>query len=874
MYLCSGGTIIKLQLFLISKGQICRTEFVHQTNCLLPRRISGWFIPVIFIFFQQNFKIMFKNHGEKIAIRFGTDAVSYQQLVDRIFYFGSRYYIENGDNVVIFSENRPGYVYAFYSVWNHGGVAVPVDYMATAHEVAYILKDCTPAQIFCSSGCQKVMQEAIDISGVNTTLLLIDDFELVEAPKKDVDGIQVLSMDNTAVIIYTSGTTGSPKGVMLSYKNLMQNVHAVSESIPIYKPDSRVLVLLPLHHIFPLQGTMIIPLFVGGMMAISPSMATDDIMKTLQNNKVTIIIGVPRLYAAIRKGIVDKINKSVVAKLLFAVAKRLNSKAFSKKIFGAVHTKLGGAVENLVAGGAALDPAVGRDFQALGFEVLEGYGMTEAAPMITFTRPGRVRIGSPGEAMPGTTIRIVEGEITAAGENIMQGYYKRPEETAQVLQDGWLFTGDLGHIDKDGYLFITGRKKEIIVLSNGKNVNPVEIEDALLVSPMVKDCGVFFNNDKLQIMIQVEPTAFENIDRNEIESIVRNQLIEPFNKTVSSYKKIMRFYITERDMPRTRLSKLQRFKLAEMIEEKKVNNDPQAETNDAVFLLIAEFLEKEKGRKVMPYHHLEIDLGMDSLDKVSFQAYLQQTFGVSPDPSEMTGFGTIQSLSSWVAEKKIRMEDASINWTQILREKVTLHLPHTWITGNIAIWISRLFFKLYFRFHSTGAEKIPDGACILAPNHQSAFDGMFVASYLQFKQARRTYFYAKEKHVRQPWIKFLANRNNIIIMDLNRNLKESIQKMAQVLKSDKNLIIFPEGTRTLNGKLGEFKKTFAILSSELNVPIVPISINGAFEALPKGSLFPRPWRKITVEFHDPVYPGQQSYEALAQQVKSKIQLKL
>jgi long-chain acyl-CoA synthetase len=169
-------------------------------------------------------------------------------------------------------------------------------------------------------------------------------------------------------------------------------------------------------------------------------------------------------------------------------------------------------------------------------------------------------------------------------------------------------------------------------------------------------------------------------------------------------------------------------------------------------------------------------------------------------------------------------------------------------------------------------EKIPDGPCILAPNHQSFFDGLFVASYLRFDQAKKTYFYAKEKHIRQEWLKFLANRNNIIIMDLNHNLKESIQKMGEVLKSNKKIIIFPEGTRTFNGNLGDFKKTFAILSRELNVPIVPVSIKGAFDALPRGSFFPKPWKKVSVEFLDPVYPGQHTYETLSQLVKSKIQL--
>lgn len=817
---------------------------------------------------------MIKNHGNKTAISFVGQNVSYNTLLQHITFFSSHFYTEIGEHAVIFSENRPGYIYAFYSIWKHRAVAIPIDYLATAQEVGYILKDSQPKVIFCTQQTLAVMQEAISLSGIDPTILMIDELEkqLPEGTKAaempDVDA------DQTAVIIYTSGTTGSPKGVMLSYRNLNQNTNAVSEHIQIYKPDSRVLILLPLHHIFPLMGTMIIPLKVGAMVAISPSMVSSDIMETLQQNRVTIMIGVPRLYAAIRKGVMDKVNKSAIARLLFKLAAKLNSKSFSQKVFGAVHKKLGGAIENLVSGGAALDPAVGRDFQVLGFEVLEGYGMTEAAPMISFTRPGRVRIGSPGEAMPGISIRIVDGEITAKGDSIMQGYYGREEETAAVLKDGWLYTGDLGHLDEDGYLFITGRKKEIIVLSNGKNINPVELEETLLESVLIHDCGVFSLNDQLQLVALPELSLFEHKDLQAIEEKIREEVIEPFNKNVSGYKKIVQLHITTEELPRTRLGKLQRFKLKESVKKTVKSELPAEHIDDPVYHLIAGWIEKEKDRKVFASDHLEIDLGLDSLDKVSLQTYLSQTFGVAPEPSAMGDFRNLLQLSEWISTHKTRIEETAVNWKAILQEKVTLKLPSTWITGQIALWFSRIFLKLYFRFQASGSEKIPDGPCIIAPNHQSFFDGMFVASWLRFDHSRKTYFYAKEKHIRQRWLKFLANRNNIIVMDLNNNLKESIQKMAEVLKSNKKIIIFPEGTRTFNGNLGEFKKTFAILSRELNVPIVPVSIKGAFEALPRGKVFPKPWKKIRVDFLDPIFPEQHTYEDLANQVKQKIALKI
>jgi long-chain acyl-CoA synthetase len=188
--------------------------------------------------------------------------------------------------------------------------------------------------------------------------------------------------------------------------------------------------------------------------------------------------------------------------------------------------------------------------------------------------------------------------------------------------------------------------------------------------------------------------------------------------------------------------------------------------------------------------------------------------------------------------------------------------------------VSKYFFKVYFRMKHTGLENIPNTACIIAPNHQSSFDGFFIASVLKRKTFSKTYFYAKEKHIRQRWLKFLATRNNIIIVDLNNDLRLSIQKMAMALQNNRNIIIFPEGTRSRDGSMGQFKETFAILSRELGVPVVPVAINGAWRAVPSGSFFPRPFRQVTVNFLDPILPGEQSYKSLSETVKSRIQTRL
>lgn len=814
---------------------------------------------------------MIKDNSQQIALTYGSEQLTYEQLFGKIDYFSRLTTISPGNHIVLFSHNRPAWIYTFYAVLKKRGIVVPVDYMSSASELAHILGDCDPSAIFCSQANLVVLYQAIGMVGCSVPVILIDEHEDFICNPQTTCGIKDFQTDDTAAIIYTSGTTASPLGVELTYNNLISNIEAVSKHIPIYKPDSRVLVLLPLHHIFPLMGTMIVPLYIGASISISPGMASEEIISTLQANRITILIGVPRLYAAIHKGITEKIGQSTMASILFKLARKINSKRFSKTIFGTVHRRLGGSLEVLVSGGAALEIEVGNDFKTLGFEVLEGYGMTEAAPLITFTRPGRVRIGSPGEKMPGIQIRIEQGEIVAKGANIMKGYYKNPTATAEVLKNGWLYTGDLGYIDKEGYLYITGRKKEIIVLPNGKNINPVELEDLLLNSPLVKDCGIFYHEKQLQALILPNQKAMAVYPGRTTEDILRHELIAPFNRQVSPFKKIMRIHITDKELPRTRLGKLQHFKLAGLLQQQPITEIVQPVFMQPEYQMIAGYLEKEKGQRVLPFHHPELDIGLDSLDKIGFQEWLLHTFGLSLPAHQIADFVNIAQLAEWVGSHKTKLQEIDVNWKDILQEKSLFKLPSTWHVGSIAFRISRYLIYSYFRFSARGMEKIPDGPCIIAPNHQSAFDGLFVASVMKTKQIRETYFYAKENHFRKRILKFLAAKNNIIIVNLNLDLKQSIQTLAEVLHQKKKLIIFPEGTRTLTGELSHFKRTFAILARELKVPIIPVAIHGAYKAMPKGRYLARFMSKIKVEFLPAVHVEDQNYDAICLLIMNQIQ---
>ena len=820
----------------------------------------------------------------KIAIVTKDHDVSYSELLQRVAQFARKTPKGKDTKTVIFSENREGWAYAFFSVWLNEGIAVPVDASSTSSDVAYILNDCKPDAVWVSKEREAVLQDAFKEAGFETEVFSIDDFERLSLENEPVTPILPWSAlgepdnNDTALIIYTSGTTGSPKGVMLSYGALKANVHSVSYDVPIYTDKRRVLVLLPLHHVLPLMGSLIAPLYMGGGIAICPSLSGPDIMDTLQRGQVGIMIGVPRLWQTLYTGIKKKIDESAIARMLFALCRVAKSRTLSRIIFSSVRKKMGGHLDYCVSGGAALDREIGEGLKTLGLDVLEGYGMTETAPIIAFTRPGDIIPGCSGLPLPGVECKLVDGELCVKGPNLMKGYYNRPEETAQVIDsEGWLHTGDLAKFDSVGRITLTGRTKEIIVLSNGKNVQPSEIEYKLeKYDQLVKEAAVVQDGDKLRAIIVPQPTWAATLTDNEVAAHLKREVLELYNMTVSAYKKIMSVLVYRGELPRTRLEKLQRYKLGAILKEEQgtrsKEHESKPEPDFEEYLLLKRFIESEKGVKVHAADHIETDLALDSLDKVSLQDFIERTFGTSVSADAMPGFPNVEALARHVASEKTKMEAEDVDWHQLLTGSVdNLPLP---TSGYAYRYVSRLlkgFFRIYNCLKIKGQHNIPsEGACIVAPNHQSFADGPLVLAGLPWKGLSEYFFYATEEHVKSNYRKRMAAKSNVIVME-RANLKNSILKLAKVLREGHRIVIFPEGARSHDGGTVPFKKTFAILAKELNVPIIPVCIKGAFEALPRGSSFMRP-KHIEVAYLPAIKPSsEETYEELTQKTQDAIE---
>ena len=829
--------------------------------------------------------------------------------------------------VLIFSENNEEWVYAFFAIWYNGDIAVTVDATATVSDVAYIMKDSGADAIWVSPTTESVAREAVAQAGIDIRMFAIAGVEKSTEPVEaemvfEADPNATTPLEKTALIIYTSGTTGSPKGVMLSYENLEANIRSVSDEVPIFNVERRTLMLLPVHHVLPLMGSVIAPITRGGGIAICPTMTGPDIMNMLCKGQIAIFIGVPRLWQTLYTGIKKKIDEKWITRTLFNICYRLQNRTLSRFIFQSVHKKMGGHLDYCVSGGAALDREIGYGLKALGLDVLEGYGMTETAPIIAFTRPGDYIPGCSGKPLPSVEVKIVDGELCTKGDNLMLGYYNRPEETAQVIdKDGFLHTGDLASIDAEGRVYITGRTKEIIVLSNGKNVQPNEIEFQIeKFDTYVKEAAVTENADQLVAIIVPQQAWAQGKSVAEMEQQLKERVIQPYNRSVENYKKVMKIVVFDGDLPRTKLDKLQRFKLKEILNltpgpsprERGAadKSGKPVENLSPVEAAVTKFIAAEKHCDVRLTDHVETDLALDSLDKVSLQSFIEETFGVSINADEMADFSSVADMCKHITDESNGNDNgngnetlATIDWHDILTNTAagsracdaTAGTPTTATaptaqsapaalpsTKGIHAFMHSLYAKLfnaYFRSNNRltikGMENVPaEGPAIIAPNHQSYFDGALVVCGMSWKGVRDYYFYATEDHVNTNGRRWMAKRHNVIIME-RKNLKTSILKMAEVLQAGKRVVIFPEGSRTFDGSLSSFKKTFAILAKELNVPIVPVCIKGAYEAMPRGRVLPTP-HHITVEYLPQVNVAadaelkDKSYDEIAQKVQGMI----
>jgi long-chain acyl-CoA synthetase len=777
--------------------------------------------------------------------------------------------------VIIIAENRPEWVYALYGAWKAGCVPIPVDFMSSPDEISYIMKNSEASAIICSNKTRKAVELAVKNTGIVPVLISLDGVRLSEGSR---DPIEKFDPARVALMIYTSGTTGAPKGVMLTFGNIYAITDVIidrtqdKKRVLYYGEDDVIAAILPFHHIYPIVAELVGPLCAGAHVALIREFSADEILGVCQRHGATRIIGVPRLYTLLHKGIMAQINKRLIARILFRFSKLMHSRNFSKILFRAVQKKFGGRVRSLFVGGSKMDTSVSRDFVALGFAVMEGYGMTETAPCMSMCNEYSFRIGTVGFAMPGGEIRIIDGELCYKGANVMKGYFRNPKATAAMFdKEGYFHTGDKAELDKDGFITITGRIKEIIVLPNGKNVNPEEIENELTTSfPLIKDAGIIENDGKLFAIIHPDFQRIRDENIVNIRETLKWEAIDRYNSKASHHKKIMDFSIVETELPRTRIGKLRRFALKDLIVSQKESRLVIEEPDFEEYETLKGIIEEMSGRRVHAGDHLELDLNMDSLDRVELQGKVEASFGFALSNDDISHFSRIADLAAHIREQKTRSVTQVSDWGTLLRQRISFRIPKKTYMMRLMLLVMKPVFWFYLRIRVSGLEKIPrNTAVIFAPNHQSVLDGLVLSAIFKRRIRKRTYFFAKDRNFNSRFKRFFAERANVILLNINKNLKETIQQMAAIANAGNNVVVFPEGARSRDGKIMRFKKTFAIISKELGVPIVPVTIDGTYDLFSKGSIIPKPG-KIKICFHDAVKPGKKTYDEIVEKTFSVI----
>ena len=822
--------------------------------------------------------IKFVTDFNKEAVFYKNKEYTYKDLIREAKYISKVLGIEKGEKVVNFMENRPEFICSFFGIWNSKGVPINIDAGYTAEELEYILTDADPKVIMTSNKNLKVAEEAIKLSGKNIRIINCDEIKSPEDFEVDEYVIYSPEPEDIGVLLYTSGTTGKPKGVVLTFDNLMSNVDAIIE-IKMATPKDRLLALLPYHHVLPLSINLLMAIHIGTLVVLIDELSASAILGALQKYKITIVVGVPRLWEMIHKGLMEKIKSSKIANLLFELCKKVKSVTLSKIVFKKVHQALGGNIRYLVSGGAKLDPNIMDDFKVLGIKVLEGYGLTETSPIIAFTRPDDVCIGTVGKTIPGVEVKIADdGELLVKGRNVLKEYYNKPEATKEAKdENGWFHTGDLGKIE-NGYITIIGRKKEMIVLSNGKNINPIDIENEIAKgSDLIKEIAVMEHNNHLLALVYPDFKLIKERSITNITETLKWDIIDSYNINAPAYRKILEIKVVKDEFPKTKLGKLRRFMLKDILKNledggenahKERPEDPESKTRE--FQTLAQYIKEEKGENIYPDSHIEIDLGLDSLDIIQLNSFIEKTFGFKIKEEETVDLKVIKDICEYIRKNSKEYHLEKINWSEILKESIDYPLP----SSNM-IWLTKIFFapilKFYLGLKIKGIEKLSKEPRIIICNHESFIDAFAVQRLFKGDMLKNTYYFAIKKHFDKAGLRFMANHGNIILMDINENLKESLQISAEVLKEGKNLVIFPEGARTRDGKLQDFKKFFGILSKELNIPVTVLGIDGAYKSMPFGSIFPRP-AKIKLEVLGEVNPSGLSVEEIVNNSKEIIRV--
>lgn len=732
-----------------------------------------------------------------------------------------------------------------------------------------------------------------------------EDWSETEFPEAFASEVPKAAGDDNALLIYTSGTTGVPKGVPLTHGNIAAELSGVNAVLKLSDKES-ILSLLPLFHAYLQIVNLWVATTYGCEVGYLKELTPAELEKAMKEFRMTMLTTVPRLWYLFHKKITDTVAaQSKTVQTLFKAMLATNgffrdklNINLGKILFKKVHASFGGNLRLAISAGSRFDEKVAIDFHRLGFTIIQGYGLTETSGAATATYESDNRVGSVGKPMSGAEIKIDEpdsegvGEVLIRGPIVFKGYYNNPAATAEAFTgDGWFRSGDLGKLGRDGHLYIVGRKKDVIVLPSGKNVHPEDLEVHYLKTPLVEELAILGVKDTssahagAEKLIAVAVPDFEYLKLNSIansQNAIRHAL-DNLGRELPEYQRVRDYIVRTEPLPRTATRKIKRFALQKEIEngtiasvqpraakEWEFTADDTALMNSGAGKTVLSVVRKnsEPSETVHPDMNLEIDLGLDSLARAEVFAALEQAYSIELEAEEaaqsLTVRDTVALIAKYVGDDSAAAVTTDLNWSKIVQDTDHTDLPELDnllrkrpLFSAFAFTVYKgfnLFFKGFMRLEVENIEALrgTNRPFLICPNHQSFLDPFVLCSTYPYEIFKNTFHVGASEFFDSGLMTFVAKMLNIVPVDPDTQLMRAMKAGAIGLKNGKVLNIYPEGERAFDGELHEFKKGAAILAAELDLPIVPVALDGVWKVWARRSWKIRP-AKVRIRIGEPFY---------------------
>jgi len=765
--------------------------------------------------------------------------------------------VEPGHRVLLAGHNHPAWPICFFGILAAGATVVPLDSNVDAL-VASNLRAASGARVVIADAPAR--RRTAERLGDAVAWL---DLEAAAEPGPPGERVGV-EPDDVAALIYTSGTTGKPKGVMLSHRNVTSLVAALAPLFPLSTGD-RVLSVLPLHHTFELTCGMLLPMSRGARIVYIDELTAERLEYALDEGRITAMVGVPALWEMLERRIFARVNeRGRLVATLFELGLDVN-RAFGKSLgvdlgrllFGPVHAGLGGHLRYLVSGGAALPERTHRVFAGLGLHLAEGYGLTEAAPVLTVAKAGpTARAGHVGKPVPGVEVRILNpgkdgiGEVVARGPNVMLGYADDDASTRESIDaEGWLHTGDLGRIDKHGDLVIVGRKKDTIVTANGENVYPDDVEARIGPVEHIKELTVLAVSDPRggeRIACLATVAEDDTATRDERHDRARRALDKALlGLPVHMRPAIVR--LTDLPLPRTATRKVKRAEVRRTIEQAEspgsVRPFAGSERLDAAAQVVRRAvaaIARRQPAELSTGTALVADLGFDSLMLLELLVTLEQQTGAAVDAEKLNDCRTVGEAEELVRAATHARRRDGMTQTIEQKEEKPIEVPEP-VRKVAMAWMGKAQMGFYDRVldvEVTGRAFIPHNRnTLVVANHASHLD-MGLVKYALGSYGRDIVSLAAQDYFFEGgrWRRgFFDNFTNLQPLSRTGALRDSLARAGQRLAEGRTVLVFPEGTRSTDGEVHEFKAVVGHLALQYGVDVLPVWLGGTHLALPKGA---------------------------------------